>query len=186
MGNHSMDNLLNNSASQIDKPKLIAIAVVAFLLQTILAPNMAISDISPNFFIVGLAIVLAKSSQKTATIAGFAAGLIFDLLGSGPVGCMSLSMAIVCYFACTLSDLIKLEDIVSWLIIVGILTLAINMVYCIILSISGFESSFFGALVFKVLPWTIYTVIVSAAFWPVVNKFVGLSRPSMAKSKIQI
>ncbi len=186
MGSHSMDNLLNNKSSQIDTPKLVAIAVGAFLLQTILAPNMSISDISPNFFIVGLAMVLARSSQKTATIAGFVAGLIFDLLGSGPLGCMSLSMAIVSYFACILSDMIKLEDIVSWLITVGVLTLAINLVYCIVLSISGFESSFFGALVFKVLPWTIYTIIVSAAFWPLVNKFVGLARPSMAKSKIQL
>ncbi len=186
MGSHSMDNLLGKASADIEPAKLAVLGVGAFLLQTILAPNMAIGDICPNFFMVALAIVLAKSSQKTAVIAGFVAGIVFDLLGSGPVGCMSLSMAVVAFAASIFSDLFKADDIVSWIIAMAVASLAVNLVYCIAVSMSGFETSFFGALAFKMLPWTIYDIVMGAIFWPVAKRIAGSSRPGPMKSKIRL
>ncbi len=186
MGRHSMDNLLPTSASALEPSKLALLGIGAFQLQTILSPNMAIAGISPNFFMVALAVVLAKSSQKTATVAGFVAGIVFDLLGSGPVGCMSLSMAVAAYLISALSDMFKADDIVSWLVLLGISTLAVNLLYCVVVSIAGFETSFFGALAFKALPWTIYNIVVGAALWPAVRRIAGSSKPNMMKSKIQL
>ena len=70
---------IGSSALESDKAsqpvsKIVIMGVVAFLLQAILSPNIAIGGISPNFFLVMLVHVCIISSQRASIIAGFVFG----------------------------------------------------------------------------------------------------------------
>ena len=151
----------------------VVIGIVAFVLQVVVAPNIAIAGIAPNFLVIGLIIIALTSSQRTSTVAGFVLGLLFDLLGSGPVGSMALVMAIVGFASSALLDNLQADNLPAWLIIAAIICLATNLVLCIVLSILGYEPSFFGSLVFKVIPWTLYDIVICAIAWPIVRRLNG-------------
>ena len=154
--------------------KIVIMGVVAFLLQAILAPNIAIGGISPNFFLVMLVPVCIISSQRTSIVAGFVFGLFFDLLGAGPVGAMSLVMASV-----------KLDRMSTWMSVCAVLALGVSLVFCIVVSIMGYEQSFFASIVFRVLPWTVYTLVAFAVAWPIYKKIAGVGR-GLTESRIKL
>ena len=165
--------------------KIVVMGVVAFLLQVILAPNIAIGGISPNFFLVMLVPVCIISSQRASVIAGFVFGLLFDLLGAGPVGAMSLVMAAAAFFLSGMLETFKIDRISTWLIVYGVLSLAVSFVFCVVVSIMGYEQSFLASIVFRVLPWTVYTLVAFAVAWPIYRKITGVGR-GLTESRIKL
>ena len=165
--------------------KIVVMGVVAFLLQVILAPNIAIGGISPNFFLVMLVPVCIISSQRASVIAGFVFGLLFDLLGAGPVGAMSLVMAAAGFLLSGMLATFKIDRMSTWLIVCGVLSLAVSFVFCVVVSIMGYEQSFFASIVFRVLPWTVYTLVAFAVAWPIYRKITGVGR-GMTESRIKL
>ena len=65
-------------------------AALAVLLQVVVAPAMAIGGIVPNFLLAyALAVALARP-HALGVVLPVVLGLLFDLLGGGPVGAMGL------------------------------------------------------------------------------------------------
>ena len=177
-------SLERDTASQ-PVSKIVVMGVVAFLLQVILAPNIAIGGISPNFFLVMLVPVCIISSQRASVITGFVFGVLFDLLGAGPVGAMALVMAAAGFCLSAVLSTIKLDRMSIWLIVCGVLALAVSFVFCVVVSIMGYEQSFFASIVFRVLPWTVYTLVAFAVAWPIYKKITGVGR-GLTKSRIKL
>jgi len=165
--------------------KIVIMGVVAFLLQAILAPNIAIGGISPNFFLVMLVPVCIISSQRTSIVAGFVFGLFFDLLGAGPVGAMSLVMAAGAYVLSGVLASVKLDRMSTWMSVCAVLALGLSLVFCIVVSIMGYEQSFCASNVFRVLPWTVYTLVAFAVAWPIYKKIAGVGR-GLTESRIKL
>ena len=161
------------------------IAVVAFLLQVVIAPNIAISGIAPNFLMIALLPVSMMSSQRTSTIAGFVLGLLFDLLGFGPVGGMALVMAVMGYALPLVTGSVQVNSFSMWIIVTAVAMLVGNLAYCIVISILGYEQSFFASLWFKVLPWTVYDIVIGAIVWPVQRRAAGAGRQTL-ESRIKL
>ena len=153
--------------------RIAILGVVAFLLQALLAPNIAVGGISPNFLMIALVPVAAMSSQRTSTIAGFLFGLVFDLLGAGPVGGMALVMAVMGFALPVVVGSVQLSSFTAWIIVLALGALAANFAYCIVISILGYEPAFFASLWFKVVPWTVYDIVIGAIVWPVYRRMAG-------------
>lgn len=165
--------------------KIVIMGAVAFLLQVILAPNIAIGGISPNFFLVMLVPVCIISSQRASVIAGFVFGLLFDLVGAGPVGAMSLVMAAAGYLLSGVLSSLTLDRMSTWMIVSAVLSLAVSFVFCVVVSIMGYEESFLASIVFRVLPWTVYTLVAFAVAWPIYKKIAGVGR-GLTESRIKL
>ena len=69
-------------------------ALVALVLQVVLAPNIAIAQTMPNFIIVYAVTISMILSGPPAYIIVFFLGLASDLLGYGPVGSLSFILLI--------------------------------------------------------------------------------------------
>jgi len=99
----------------------IGAVVVAALLQAGLAPYMAIGGVAPNFLLLVVVTIALVEGPAAGCSAGFAAGLIFDLLGTGPVGPMVLVLSVTGYLAGLLHENLFAE---GWLLPITVLGIA--------------------------------------------------------------
>lgn len=157
---------------KVPVPAFIA-CVLGFVLQVFLAPNIAINGISPNIMLIALAPVALTTSQRASVIAGFLMGFLFDLLGAGPIGVMALVMAVVGFTLPLLIKSISTQSFVSWMIVMAICCFGSFFAYDIVCSIIGYETSFLSSILYKVLPWTIYTLVIAALVFPIMRRLLG-------------
>ena len=73
-------------------------ALLALVLQVVLAPNIAIAGVMPSFIIAFTLAVAMLLPPTPAYVIAFTLGLCSDLLGYGPVGALPLIL-LVCTFA---------------------------------------------------------------------------------------
>ncbi len=150
---------------------IVTVVIIGFILQVALSPNIAINGISPNILLICLGVLCLFANHKTCIVLGFVMGLLFDLLGSGPIGAMSLVMAVVGYFLpMVIKSTVQADSFVPWIIAMAIASLLASFAYCVVCAIIGYEESFFSAILFKVLPWTLYDIVIAAIFWPIAKR----------------
>ena len=63
-------------------------AVVAVLLQVVVAPNIALFGAMPNFVVAYALLVAIVRPMAAGPVMPFVLGLVFDLVSGGPVGAM--------------------------------------------------------------------------------------------------
>lgn len=182
----SLGGTLSGNEREAEPGKIAVILIAAFLLQTILSPNMAIDNISPNFFLIAMLVIAASTPRKSSTVIGFCVGLLFDLLGGSGVGCMALVMALASFAISYATETVKIESFSSWLIWLVLTALCVNLAYLVVLAIAGMEASFFASIVSRVLPWTLYDTVVGAIFWPLAKKAIVPPQYNMLDSRIQL
>ena len=69
----------------------------AFVLQVMLAPHLAVFGVVPNLFLLVVITLSFVEGPVAGAVAGFAAGLLFDLLGAEPVGAWALVLTVTGY-----------------------------------------------------------------------------------------
>ncbi len=79
-------------------PTLVALFAAA-VLQAALAPYLSIGQVVPNFLLLVVVTIALVEGPAPGAAVGFSAGLIFDLLGSGPVGPMMIVLTLTGYLA---------------------------------------------------------------------------------------
>ncbi|MDR1013949.1 MAG: rod shape-determining protein MreD [Coriobacteriales bacterium] len=131
-------------------------ALVAFLLQLMLAPNIAILDAVPNF-ILGFVILNAmRCNTVRSTLLGFLLGLLYDLMAQGPLGILSFVGALVGYSTSSLG-----RDLVSqaWPVRAFALLLAAfvgELLHAALLALLGYDPDFLLSLGMRVVPGALY------------------------------
>ncbi|MCR5846389.1 MAG: rod shape-determining protein MreD [bacterium] len=164
--------------------KVALISLGAFLLQTIVAPNITIAGVAPNFLLAAAIVGAYITSPRSGVIIGFILGLVFDLLSSGPVGSMTLIMSLIGYAFPKITSSLQVEGIGAWIAFVAISALAVNLIYAIIMAFAGAGGSFFSALLYKTLPSTVYDAVACAFGWLLVsNRSRKAKVPRTKKSK---
>ena len=83
-------------------------AVLAVLLQIIVAPAIALFAAVPNFIVAFCLVRPVATPGHGGPVIPFVCGLIFDLVGGGPVGAMAFVLVLVTFLAsrlylCTIS-----------------------------------------------------------------------------------
>jgi len=155
-----------------------ALAVfAAAILQVFLAPNIAIGGAVPNFMlIVGITLALVQG-PVTGAVAGFAAGLVFDLLNTGPVGLMALVLAITCWIAGLLFQQMFAEGWLLPLTVLGVSSLAAGLAYGLILRMLGEGGPFVASLLTITLPGAVYNTALALLVYPWLARFLRQERP---------
>ena len=72
-----------------DRRDTLTLALVCMVCQLALAPNIGIGNGRANFALVFTACVAFNAGGRRGVLAGFFAGLVFDLSTTGPVGLMA-------------------------------------------------------------------------------------------------
>ena len=156
----------------------VAIAIVAaFVLQVGIAPYIAIGGAVPNFFLLVAVTIGLVQGPKWGAGAGFVGGLLFDLIGSGPVGPMALILTVVGFAAGMLSENLFAEGWLLPLTVLAVASLSVAVAYGLVLALLGANEDFWSSFVAVMLPEALYNVALGLLFYPVLARFLRQDRP---------
>jgi rod shape-determining protein MreD len=144
-------------------------SLIAFLLQVMIAPNIAILDVVPNFILgfVVLNAMLCNSIRSSLT--GFILGLLYDFIAQGPLGIMALALALVGY---SVSSINKELFTSGWPIQAVLLLVAAffgELLHAAFLSISGYDPDFLLSIGMRVVPGALYDAIFGLIVFPLIH-----------------
>jgi len=155
----------------------IAAITVATLLQAGLAPYLAIGGVTPNFLLLVVVTLALVTGPTEGAAAGFAAGLIFDLLGTGPVGPGALVLCITGYVAGLMHEQMFAEGWLLPLTVLGLASLGAEMAYALMLGLLGAGGgSFLTVLFTKILPAAVYNTALALLVYPWLARFLRRDR----------
>jgi rod shape-determining protein MreD len=155
----------------------IAAILAAALLQAGLAPYLAIGGVVPNFLLVVVVTLALVEGPAAGASAGFAAGLIFDLLGSGPVGPAVLVLAVTGYMAGLLHENMFAEGWLLPLTVLAVASIASTLAYGLMLDLLGAGGPFLLTFFTKILPEALYDTALGLLIYPWLARFLRQDRP---------
>jgi rod shape-determining protein MreD len=151
--------------------------LLAVLLQVGLAPALSLGGVVPNFLLLVTVTLALVEGPNWGAAAGFSAGLLFDLLGTGPVGPMALVLAIVGFVSGMLHANMFAEGWLLPLSVLAMASVATGLMYQVVLFVLGDVGSFWTAFVTVVLPESLYNVALGLLIYPVLARFLRRDRP---------
>jgi rod shape-determining protein MreD len=154
-----------------------AAILAAALLQVGLAPYIAIASVVPNILQLVVVTLALVEGPAAGAAAGFIAGLLFDLIGAGPVGPMVLVLTVTGYMAGLLHENMFAEGWLLPLTVLAIASLASALAYGLLLDILGAGGPFFAAFFLKMLPEALYDTALALLVYPWLARFLRQDRP---------
>jgi rod shape-determining protein MreD len=155
----------------------LAALLAGAVLQAALAPYLAIGQVVPNFLLLVVVTIALVEGPGPGAAVGFSAGLIFDLLGSGPVGPMILVLTLTGYLTGLVHENMFAEGWLLPLTVLGIATLSAEVAYGLILLLLGSGGPFWGTFLTKMLPAAIYNTALALLIFPWLARFLRQERP---------
>lgn len=154
----------------------LALVLAAFL-QVALAPSMSIAGVVPNLLLILVVTVALVEGPAWGAGTGFAAGLLFDLVSTGPVGPMALVMTVTGYVAGLLQANLFAAGWLGPLTVLFVASLANSLAYGIVLQVVGQLGSFWRTVVTVMLPTAVYNTALALLIYPWLARFLRRERP---------
>ena len=149
-----------------------AALIVAAVLQVGIAPHVAIGGVVPNLLLLVVITLAMIEGPRSGATAGFVAGLLFDLLGTGPIGPMAMVLAMTGHLAGSLSANMFAEGWLMPLTVVFVASVGAEFVYAILLAVLG-EGGSLGATLWTIsLPGALYDAVLALLIYPVLARFL--------------
>jgi len=157
-------------------PTILAI-LAAMLLQVAIAPHLSIGGVVPNLLLLVVVTLALVQGPQAGSSAGFAAGLVFDLLGTGPIGPMALVLAVVGHIAGSLSANLFAEGWLLPLTVVFSASLVAEVSYAVLLTILGEGGPLWTTLWSVSVPSALYNGVLALLLFPWLARFLRRDRP---------
>lgn len=148
----------------------------AAILQAAIAPYLAIGGTVPNLLLLVVVTLALVEGPNWGCVSGFFGGLMFDLVGTGPIGPMALVLSVVGYVTGTLQANLFAEGWLLPLTVLGVASLFAELAYGLILAILGEVSGFWHALLTVMVPAALYNVALGLLVYPILARFVRRDR----------
>ena len=152
-------------------------AVIAVLLQVVVAPNIALASALPNFVLAYALVLAAVRPDRTGPVLAFVLGLVFDLLGSGPVGAMAFLLVLVTFLASRAFSVLDNDTLFMPLVILVVSTLVVELFYAVFLMGTGFSAGPLDVFLYRALPCALYDCVVALVMFPLALRFLASRDP---------
>lgn len=135
-----------------DRRSNVILAVTCFLLQVMISPNVGMGNGRFNFCLIYAGVYALMVGGRSAVVAGFLSGLVFDLLSTGPMGLMA-GLLTVFSFALGSEERNRFSDgLVASLSAFGTGSLIVAFVYHFMMILLGDAAGFVDLVFLRVLP----------------------------------
>jgi rod shape-determining protein MreD len=161
-----------------DNLYMIIGAVVAVLLQFILAPHIAIGNALPNFVAVFVFLCAIVRCQTFGPVLPFVLGLLYDLACGGVVGAMAFSLTLFAYLTARVFSTMDNDTVFMPIATMAAGILLCELSYGIILLICGYDAGFGGVLLHIILPCFLYNAILAAVLFPLAARLFVNDEPT--------
>jgi rod shape-determining protein MreD len=156
-------------------PTALAILIAA-VLQVALAPHLAIGGAVPNFMLLVVIASALVEGPRVGAVTGFSAGLLFDLLGTGPIGPMALVLCLVGFAAGSLQENMFAEGWRLPVTVVFLASLVTEIAYWMVLAVAGEASAFWTTFTHVMLPSALYNGVLALLLFPWLARFLRRDR----------
>lgn len=147
-------------------------AVVAVLLQLVLAPNIAVFGALPNFVLAYVLVMAVVRPDRTGPVLAFVLGLVFDLLGTGPVGAMAFLLTLASLLASRAFFSLDNDTLFIPVFILVVSFLVVELFYGAFLVGTG-SASVLEAFAYRAVPCALYDCAAALVTYPLVSRFVA-------------
>ncbi len=154
-----------------------AIIALAFILQLAVAPQLVFFGVTPNIVFVLVTTIALLQGQRQGAVIGFVTGLIFDLVGSGPIGVSALTFCVAGAIAGALRPSALAESWKLPMVIVMVSSFLAESLYAITLLLLGESLHIIPTLTDVVLPTAVYSGVIAAGIFPALAYFLRQDRP---------
>lgn len=141
------------------------LALVCAFVQLAIAPNIGVGAGRANIALVFAGLVALSIGGRTGVLAGFCAGLFYDLTTTGPVGLMALLLTVCAYLLGTEEHNRLADDPTGSVTTFAIADLCVCLVYHITMLLVGQTDSIVEALLSRTLPSFVLTLVAFLLFW---------------------
>ncbi|MBM6675182.1 rod shape-determining protein MreD [Olsenella uli] len=137
----------------------VVMAVLCLVFQLTLAPNVALGNGRANFALVFTVCYALFSGRGGAPVAGFLAGLLFDLSSTGPIGLMAFCLTVAGALLGMSARERLAGDLASSVVHAAAVSLGVSVVYHLAMLLVGQASSLVDVLFLRALPTALLTVV---------------------------
>lgn len=107
----------------------------------------------------------------------FVLGLVFDLLGSGPVGAMAFLLVLVTFLASRAFSVLDNDTLLHALAHLVVSTLVVELFYAVFLMGTGFSAGPLDVFLYRALPCALYDCVVALVMFPLALRFLASRDP---------
>jgi len=147
--------------------------ILVLILQAILVDKIQIGWGKPGLPLILLVFWAWHNDWKQGLLGGFIIGLLVDILFFPLLGLNAFSLAGVGFLVVEVKKRIYEDNVIFFLLLVGLATLLNGVILAFWLSVFNLSSSFLEKLIFIVFPTFLYNCLLSfplfllrEAFWP--------------------
>ena len=158
-------------------------AALVVVMQLIIAPHIYIFSNHINFIVPFCLVVPFVRPSGNKLIMAFVMGLIYDLLSGGPVGGLAFSLTLACALEALLFSRLNNDTNFIIFLVLFVSVLICELVYAVIVMISGFAGSFIDALLMIILPQVVLQYVVALLMYPLAKKFFTVDTATRSEIK---
>ena len=152
-------------------------AVVAVLLQALVAPHIAVGYGIPNIIAVFCIAVSIVQPNMYKYIMPFVLGLLYDLVSGGPVGAMAFSLTAATALACWFHQHSSNDTVFMGLMAMALGLLCQEVVYSAFALMFGYASNLLQAFMYRMLPCLLYNLVLGLIAYPLAERFLSTKAP---------
>ena len=153
-------------------------AVVALLLQIVVAPNIALFSAQPNFLLAYVLVVAIARPLDAGSALPFALGLVCDLLGSGPVGGYAFLFVIVSFIASRAFSVLNNDTFFVPLVVIAVASFAVELLLGAFSLSIGVDVDLMSAIVYRALPCALYDCVIGLVLYPLAARVLAGAAPA--------
>lgn len=163
----------------IERNSVIAFvgAVVAVLLQLLVAPNITLFHATPNFMLAYVLVVAIVKPAEAGIVLPFVLGLLYDSFGTGPLGGMALLFMLVSFIAAKIFMTLDNDTLFMPLVILVVATLTVEVMYGGLLILLGLPVTPLDALLYRALPCSLYDCVFALIMYPIMARLLRDDTP---------
>ena len=148
-------------------------AVVAVLLQILLAPHIAIMSIVPNFIMAFVLTVSVLRPTNLTPAFAFVLGLLYDLMGNSAVGAMAFMLVLVSFAAQKVFTVLNNDTMFMPILVIVVATFVAEIGYAIFMMVTGVGVGFVDAFVYRALPCAWYNSVLALICYPLMARLLS-------------
>ena len=156
---------------------LIVGGIAAFVLQCVLAPNIAVLGAMPNFALAFVATAAMLRQSDAIVVIAFVLGLVSDLSNGGTGGSMAALLTLAALIASRASSLFGNETVTASLLISMAASLIVEAIYAFFY-IATVGVPAVDALLLRALPCALYDCAIVLIIMPLLSFVLARSAPS--------
>lgn len=156
---------------------VLASAIVAVLLQVLLAPHIGLFSAIPNFIAVVTMVIALARANSFGPVMPFIMGLAYDLLSGGPLGAMAFSLTAFSVLAARYFERADNDTVFMGLVTLAVGLLLVELSFGIFLLLFGYATNLFDAFVYRIAPCFLYNVVIAFILYPIAVRFLKPGDP---------